>query len=231
MRVLVTRPEDAARRTANRLKDLGHQPVLMPLFQAEYLSVDMKSDNGDCALVFTSAHAVAAVEQSGLTSEVQNVTVFTVGKKTAAAARKAGFANVQSANGGGAELADLIHNTAPDRPLIYYAGEPRSPALENQLITYGIRFSTIVCYRMMPVAYTATEFENRLSPAPEAILLYSQETARRFFDLAAAHNVALSPSTRFLCLSPNIAATVPFELKARTFAAIEPSEDKLFSLL
>ncbi|MCJ9754909.1 uroporphyrinogen-III synthase, partial [Neorhizobium sp. BETTINA12A] len=34
MRVVVTRPESSARRTAERLQNLGHQPVLLPLTKA-----------------------------------------------------------------------------------------------------------------------------------------------------------------------------------------------------
>ena len=56
MRVLVTRPEPGASRTAARLSALGHEAVVVPLFAARRLAWEMPEAFG--AVAFTSANGV-----------------------------------------------------------------------------------------------------------------------------------------------------------------------------
>lgn len=231
MRVLVTRPEEAARRTAARLEALGHEPILMPLFRPEYLVVPDDTSEPFSALALTSANAVTALQKSGVIQLWQDLPVFAVGNKTAEAARKAGFHDMRSANGGGHELAVLIRDQTLKGTLCYFAGEPRSPSFEDSLNEYGVSFETRICYRMVPVAYSPEELTKIFANPVDAVLLYSRETANRFFELLEKSEKRVSARTRFLSLSPNIAACVSSEFSARSFAAAEPNEEHLFSLL
>lgn len=231
MRVLVTRPEEAARRTAARLSTLGHEPVLMPLFRPEYLVIPDEAPEPFSALALTSANAVTALEKAGAIELWRDLPVFTVGNKTAEAARNAGFRDIRSANGGGHKLAVLIRDQELDGTLCYFAGEPRSPSFEDGLEEFGIRFETRICYRMVPVTYSPETLADIFANPIDSVLLYSSETANRFFELLEKSESKVAPHTRFLCLSPNIAACVSSEFSSRSFAAAEPNEEQLFSLL
>ena len=106
MRVLVTRPDSASRRTAQLLADLGHAPVLLPLFETRFLDADPRILAGNWpVLVFTSANAVKAVGSAFISS---HPTVYTVGGATAHAARGFGYTTIRAGAGGGRELAAMI---------------------------------------------------------------------------------------------------------------------------
>src|SRR5689334_7584909 len=69
MRVLVTRPAHSATRTAQRLREMGHEPVLLPLRQPLHDSAGaataLAATNGPIAM--TSAEAVRVVSALGET--------------------------------------------------------------------------------------------------------------------------------------------------------------------
>lgn len=233
MRVLVTRPEVAGRRTAQRLKDMGHEPVSFPLFEAHHLdlsSADFPSSLPG-GLVFTSAEAVRALDKvPAIADRFGDIPVFAVGKATARAACGAGFRTIKVASGYGADLAALIktNHRASSAPLLYFAGEPRSPSLEEGLEEAGIPVHVALTYRMEPVAHSTSRLEAALADDP-IILLYSREAARRFLHLLG--NRKASGRLRFVCLSPAIAATLPSDQGHEIRTAPEPTEESLLSLL
>ncbi len=73
-------------------------------------------------------------------------------------------------------------DSKPD--LLYLAGEPRSPRLEQELAAARFPLKVIVCYRMKPVDLRGEKLQAAFQQQPEAVLLYSTETARRFFELS-----------------------------------------------
>ncbi len=232
MRVLVTRPERAAASTLKRLGEMGHEPIAMPLFEPEYLPIEDQRQQNVKAIALTSSNAAIALERNDQVERWRNIPVYAVGTRTAEAARKAGFTNISSAEGSGRELADLLHSSMlPGENLLYFAGEPRSPGFEQSLSDYGLNFETCICYRMKPLNYQREALQVLLSHQPEAVLLYSRETAIRFFHLLAENSLTMPSATRFLCLSHNIALAVPSDFKNRTFSAENPVEESLFLLL
>ena len=90
MRIWITRAEPGASRTAEKLRALGHEPVVAPLLQARPLPGEIGL-TGVGALAFTSANGVNAFAER---SPERSLPVFAVGDATAAAAHKAGFAEV-----------------------------------------------------------------------------------------------------------------------------------------
>lgn len=234
MRVLVTRPEVAGRRTAQRLKEMGHEPVSFPLFEAHH--VDLSGTDLTAAspggVIFTSAEAVRALNKSvpSIADRFGDIPVFAVGKATARAACGAGFRTIKVASGYGADLAELVrsHHQAGSAPLLYLAGEPRSPRLEADLEKAAIPVKVVVSYRMTPIPHSGAELEAALAEGA-VVLLYSKEAARRFLHLLGNRNI--SGGLRFLCLSPAIAAALPPDQDHWIRVASETTEESLLSLL
>lgn len=241
MRVVVTRPRHSGLRTAQRLSALGHDPVLLPMTAPvhDVSAAEHALGEPHSGVAVTSAEAIAVLATlGGKLGPHLNTRIFTVGKATADAARDQGFTQVISANAGGRELADLIAGKYHDldatpEPLLYLAGLPRSPGFEQQLTAYGIRFKTAQCYAMIAVAQDPEQLRRTLlERRADAILLYSFETARAFFDLAlVADNPDALAGARLLCLSPHVAAAVPDRLMAQTMVAETPDETALLALL
>src|SRR5262245_13671221 len=94
LRVLVTRPEPGASRTARRLAEQGFEPVVLPLTEIRPLPADHFPDSANIdAVAATSANAIRHAPRR-LISTLTGKPVFAVGGGTARATRNAGFATV-----------------------------------------------------------------------------------------------------------------------------------------
>ncbi|KAB1088455.1 uroporphyrinogen-III synthase [Neorhizobium galegae] len=236
MRVVVTRPESSARRTDERLQNLGHQPVLLPLTKSIHHpdAAAAALAGPHSALAVTSAEAVRVLSSRGeRLNPYLSQTLYAVGETTAKAAEEAGFRDIRSGAGTGAELAELIASYASDldAPLLYLAGKPRSPKFEDGMHAKGVPFVTAEVYEMTPIAYDEVFIRDiLLDPPVDAILLYSRENARLFCDFAAPHLKELA-SVQFVCLSGNVAQIIPPEFHRNIKIASHPDEDGVFALL
>lgn len=234
MRVLVTRPEQSARRTADRLADLGHHAILLPLTRAlhrpDIAETALKEPHA--ALVLTSAEAARVLLSLDDLSPYLDETLYAVGEATAGAAQEIGFRNVRTGSGTGSELARMIAADAPisDAPLLYLAGCPRSASFEEGLLAAKIPLRVAEIYEMVAVPYDENTLARILEPPVDAVLLYSREAARLFFELVAPYAGALE-TTRIICLSDNVAAAVPPEFHRKIKIAPHADETGLLALL
>ncbi|MDO1584012.1 uroporphyrinogen-III synthase [Rhizobium oryzicola] len=234
MRVLVTRPSTSAERTAARLSAMGHEPILLPLFEPRHdaAAIEEALASPFCALAVTSAEAVRALSEVNI-SALFDVPLYAVGAVTAESARSVGFRNVTAGPGTGDELADVIakHWTQQEAPLLYIAGNPRSPDFEVGLAAQGIPCRTVEAYRMLPQTWGKAE-AGLLSTPPEAVLLYSREAAKSFFAQEILQDwLARVAAMKIFCMSPKTAAAVPAQFQGNVVVAARPSEDALMSLL
>ncbi|MCJ7994377.1 uroporphyrinogen-III synthase [Rhizobium cremeum] len=242
MRVLVTRPEPSATRTAERLRRLGHVPVVLPLARAvhDVQAVGAALASPHVAIAVTSAEAVRALEEMGsdAISPYREDLFFAVGNASAEAARQLGFRRILAGDGDGAALAAIIAGNigggiSTERPLLYLAGKPRASGLEDALQEWRIPASVCECYRMEDTLIAEQALRACLVEQPvDAILFYSPESVRRFFALPFinAHREALAPM-KFLCLSEKIRSALPPELQRKACAAEAPAESSLLALL
>jgi uroporphyrinogen-III synthase len=241
MRVLITRPLLQGGKTAAKLEQLGHVPVVFPLFMPiyDFDTLATALSGRFSALAFTSAEAVRCFRQEeDATMIPPSVPVFTVGAQTGRAAALAGFPEVISSIGGGKELATLIAGYysaigVPRKPVLYLASARRHGTFERILEEHGIPTTIAEVYTMVPVDYTLDELQEQLVNRPvDAVFLYSRETAQHFFSLPifATSKAAIS-KTLFFCLSKNIAEAVPEELRNSAVVSHTPNEDELLDLL
>src|SRR5215475_3147651 len=98
MRLLVTRPQPGAERTAMALRALGHSVVIAPVLRFEAALPDIPPGPWH-AVLMTSASAARAISAHPRLGELLDCQVFAVGRSTAEAARDAGFTAVTSADG------------------------------------------------------------------------------------------------------------------------------------
>lgn len=239
--MLVLRPEPAAARTARTLSARGHDAVLLPLSKAEHdiEAVREALATPHAAIAVTSAEIARLFSTIGtnLTPHL-STRVFAVGQATADTMKAVGFHNVHAAGGDGAALAESIiahvrASGAPESPILYLAGKPRASGFENRLRAASIPFRTVESYRMVALAYPPVAVASALlEPVPDAVLLYSPESARAFFGLAPLLEMPdRFAALRLLCMSPNVAAIVPERFAAQAETATTPDEASLLALL
>lgn len=241
MRVLVLRPEHAAARTAKKLAALGHDTVLLPLAKPEHDIAAVKAALAErhSAIAITSAEVARLFAMIGEDLDRHLLTtVFSVGQASAEAASAAGFRTVLTPGGDGKDLAEMIVTHCrdyglPAEPILYLAGMPRARQFEISLTEAGIPLRIVEVYRMAPIVPRRTQAEAALlKPVPDAVLFYSGESARAFFQLSPLLEIPdRFLSTLMLCMSANVAKSVPQRFAALTVVASAPNEESLLDLL
>ncbi|MER9445936.1 uroporphyrinogen-III synthase [Mesorhizobium sp. M0340] len=233
LRVLVTRPEPGASRTARRLADAGFQPILLPLTETAALPVEAGALAAAAAAVaVTSANAVRHAPKEVITA-LARLPCQAVGKKTAEAARRAGFLSVGEGPGNAKALADALAGGYAAQTIVYLCGRVRFPDFEERLFASGVHVRAVETYDTFALDYSDEAVLARLSARPvEAVLLYSAKAATAMQALASRPALrGVFEDARLLALSGRIAAALGEGAGERIRIAPEPSEDALLGLL
>lgn len=230
MRVLVTRPLPAANRTAERLRALGHVPVILPLTQTVGLPVDTGLlDHSFDAVAVTSANALRHAGRTVI-APLAGLPCQAVGARTAAAARQAGFRLVITGSGAAEGLSARLAESAP-RAVAYLCGHVRRPEFEAALLEAGISVTAIETYDTVAAELPAAKLSAVFQTPVNAVLLYSRAAAVAFTALARRPEAALLEAITVLCLSDRIAAVLEPSPGWKVLVAREPEEDALMSRL
>lgn len=231
MRILVTRPQPQADKTAEKLVAMGHEVVIEPQLVFEALAVAPDAVQGYGAVAVTSARAIEALAANGVLDSLQRATVFCVGQATAQAARDAGFCEVVCAEGDVAALGHTLVQAQPNERILYVAGIERSGALEADLCAAGLTCDLLEVYRMAAVQGISQDTKQLICGGKiDCALFYSPRSLQVFLrncDLEKA-TVFLN-SMKVLCVSKRVAElAAPF---GEVFTADSPNEAALLSLI
>ncbi|MEI5678962.1 uroporphyrinogen-III synthase [Mesorhizobium sp. CCNWLW179-1] len=231
--MLVTRPEPGASATARRLEEAGFSPVVLPLSETLALPVDDAIPHDIDAVAVTSANAIRHASDD-LIASLAGLRLFAVGRKTAKAAREAGFASVIEGSGDAAGLADKIVAELPaGSKILYLTGRVRLDLFERRVAESELQVFVTETYDTRRIDYPAEAVASVLAGGQiDAVLLYSAKVAEAFSGLAAQPGVrSLFEKARYFCLSDRVAASLNTAEKDRISMAAEPTEDALLSLL
>lgn len=223
--VWITRAQPAADASAERVRALGHTPIVVPLLVVENVPDPGLDLRGVGALAFTSANGVRAY--AGL-DDRRDFTVFAVGQATAKAAREAGFSRILSTDGDVAALAQGVAarrteikgevlNPGAEEPagdLIGALAEWKVPA--RRLVLYGTRRADLGDADRAAVA------------GADVALVYSPKGAEA---LAAALAVQPAPGLRILGLSRAVLEPLADTPAAAKVSAPFPLEAALLNLI
>jgi uroporphyrinogen-III synthase len=235
LRLLLTRPEPDALRTAAALRDRGHQVLLAPMLQfAPVANADLGAGPW-AGLLISSANAARAMARHPRLRNLRPLPVLAVGDRSAEAARAAGFANVASAAGDAGDLTRVAAEQfgGTGARLLYLAGEDRAVDLQTALRAHDIAVDTVVVYRMAAaealVAETATALsEHRI----DGVLHYSRRSAEIYLRCAAASGLdAAATAPAHFCLSAKAAAPLLAAGAATVRIAPQPNETSLLALV
>jgi len=235
-RVLITRPIEEARHTALAVEQLGHQPLIDPMLEIVFRADALPAGPFD-VLVVTSGNALVALRQraqfDGQFDALLATPLVAVGRRTGAAARAMGFADVETL---GRDVASLVAHagqawTAPKRAL-YLAGADRSGDLAGDLAALGHDVTLAVVYEAHQAAHfrpqTQVAFE---AGAVDAVLHYSTRTADAFIACAGGKAEMARLDVRHLCLSRKVAVVLAEAGAAMVAFAARPEEDALLALI
>ena len=234
MYVLVTRPAEDAASLLQTLAAHGHEALLAPLLTIapnEGLPGPPEL-TGVQALLFTSANGVRAF--AGL-SESRGLPVFTVGEASAAAARRAGFARVESAGGDVSDLARLAaERLEPAKGTLFHGAARRVAGdLKGLLEGRGFTVRRDVLYEAIAAAALPEPLRAALESGKlDVATFFSPRTAEIFVTLVRDANLE-SGCTRTLALA--LSEAVADRLRVLSWAGVtvaeRPNEEALIARL
>jgi len=225
VRVLITRPRPAATALAAQLTALGHEALVEPL-----LTIIEEPDarprlshalDGVQAVLFTSTNGVASFAAA---SERRDLRVFAVGDGTAAAARHAGFAETESAQGDVEALATLVAaRLDPCKgALLHASGHAVAGDLAGRLARLGFAVRSVPLYHAIAAgALSAPTLAAVRAGKIDAALFFSPRTAATFVRLARAAGIERN------CMrmaSVALSAAVAVELKELSWRQVLVAE-------
>lgn len=233
VRVLVTRPEPGASRSARRLRDTGFQPILLPMTETVALPADAGAVPADAvAVAVTSANAPRHAPKE-LIAALAALPCHAVGKRTAEAAREAGFVSVSQGSGDAEALAGTLAGSLSGKTIAYLCGRVRFATFEERLQAAAVHVRPVETYDTIALDYSDAAIIDRLAGQPvETVLLYSAKAAAAMRTLIGRPKLHdLFENTCFLALSGRIAAALGDISGERIQIAKEPSEEALLALL
>lgn len=184
--VIITRAQPGADETAARVSAMGHMPLVSPALQlVANTDVALPERGAYESLVFTSANGVRFyAERTG----ARDKTAWCVGPATAAAAREAGFGDVQESAGNAIDLAAFIaqHRAPNPLPVLHIANAAAKGNLASALNKAGLEALFAPIYRAETAPMLSPAVEKILGAKLSAIVLvHSAKGAAAFAALAA----------------------------------------------
>jgi uroporphyrinogen-III synthase len=199
MKLLIIRPEPGASATAERTREAGLQPILLPFFEVQAVAWEWPDPAGYDALLLTSANAVrfggAALES------LRALPVHAVGERTAEAARAARL-NVETVGTSDAAAAVKAASDMGHRRLLWLAGADHRPIKMPRNMPKALKVTTVIGYASGPKTLTADVAP--IIASADAVALHSPRAAAEFAKAVAEFGLDRSSIT-LAAFSPTIA--------------------------
>jgi uroporphyrinogen-III synthase len=231
VRLLVTRPQPDAERTAAVLRGRGHAAVVAPLLRIEPVAEVELGGGSWAAILVTSANAAAAVARHRRFTELKNLPVLAVGERSAQAMRDAGFADVVCAGGGASDLTRLaVGRLTPGARLLYLAGAERSGDLAGDLAAQNFIVQTAVVYRAIAADALPPAAAEALAGI-DGVLHFSKRSAEAYVKAARVGGFTDSGINNpvHFCLSAQVAEPLTQAGAAKIRIAASPDEAALMA--
>jgi uroporphyrinogen-III synthase len=232
MRLVVTRPQADSERTAAALRARGHEVLVAPLMRVEPVAANLADGWG--GVIITSASAPGAIAGNPACQSLLKLPLFAVGRRSADAAREAGFADVSSAGGDVRDLVQLVAERHADAsaPLLYLAGEDRAADLVAELAVHGIAAEMQIVYRAVTAPFPAELAAALKAGEVDAVLHFSKRSAENY--IAGARQAGVieqALAVRHFCLARPIAESLSGTGAGSIAVAKRPDEAALIRLL
>lgn len=230
MRILITRPKEDAARFADLLHDRGHEPLCASLLSVRFFDGPELTFHNISAIVATSANGIRAFSRR---TERRDLKILAVGPQTADAAHKAGFEDVECADGDAATLAIAVLEWVKpeDGVLLHAASADNEGQLKGLLAEEGYTVDVIVLYEVIAVHKLPTVAREALAAnALDATVVFSPRSAMALRD--CVQRAGLEEACKRIaavCISKATAdALAPLSFRKVAIAA-KPNQDAMLA--
>lgn len=218
-RILITRPQPNADKTAKAVKRIGYEPIIYPLLVLNPASHNIPDYSDYDAVIITSINTLSYIDFKHIP---ESKPIFTLGHAIEQTLREKGYKNISSI----AQKAKDIR-LDPDKKYVHLSGRD---------VQY--EFDNMVCKRV--IVYEATMLSNLsegiLNDLKQdqinTITLYSARTAQCFKHLVNRYDLTRTLNKiSVVCISQNVLNCINTLQWHSTYVAEEPNEKSMLSLL
>ncbi|WP_404423186.1 uroporphyrinogen-III synthase [Thalassospira australica] len=231
--ILNTRPETDSQDLEAALLARDYRLLSAPMLRIEFPACPNGLDlAGVQALIFTSANGVRAFARQ---NSDRHYPALCVGDATAHMARRAGFTDIQSANGDIEDLAGLIaRHIDPKRGVLFHPAARKVAGDLGELLrgrNFDIRRQTV--YDAVPSDRLPDDVITAIAAHHiDAVLFFSPRTAESFVKLIERHKLEKDlVDTRAICLSKAVQDRLDVLTWHKTEVAKYPTQEYLLSAL
>ena len=239
-RILITRPVDQAEEQMQLVRELGGEPLLLPLLDiqppdnTQALSSAAAALSSHAFAIFISPNAVQFAVPTLLAQAPwpASTTAVAVGKSTAQALRTAGIHQVlcpteRFDSDGVLALPEL--QQVSGKHIFIFRGQDGRPTLGDTLTARGANVTYITCYKRTPPYDLAARLVSLMAAnPPDAILVTSSEAARYLLTTGGETLKKRLQSVPVATSQPRIADTLH---KLGAFVAVSAASDDKSLLL
>ncbi|MEO9969762.1 MAG: uroporphyrinogen-III synthase [Hyphomonadaceae bacterium] len=232
VKVIITRAAPGQVQTARNIAQQGLIPVSAPMLQLYARDVSLPDLTNYAGLLFTSANGVRFfVERVGAPKTHESLIAFCVGPATLAAAREAGFARCENANGNAQDLAELVQTklTPADGKLLHVANAAAAGNLAKTLQAGGFEVDFVALYAADPAREPSETVAQLLAGnEPVVVLVHSAKGAEAFKKI---YKLQTDAPHVLVAVSQNAAAPLAEFGFASVHISRRPNERALLSCL
>ena len=212
MLFLVTRPEPDGSKLKTMIESLGHEAIVEPLMEPEFLPGAIEDLNGVTALIATSRNGLRALALSPHLRDALGIPLFAVGRGTADEARRLGFERIAVGPGSVSGFAAGIAGTLDpaDGLILHLAADVRAGDLAGELDQLGFRVLQPIVYRMKAAEALSESMREAIGDGDiEGVVLMSPRTARIYAGLIRHHRLTdAAAEVVHVCLSDAVARSL-----------------------
>ncbi|MBL4646519.1 MAG: uroporphyrinogen-III synthase, partial [Rhizobiales bacterium] len=212
--IWATRPQPKAGEHAAALAKAGFAPLISPVLKIVPIAQENWARPVPDLVLISSLNGLAFLPPDWRTA-LQNIPIIVSGTATGKRAKQLGFSSVKTSPGQGSRgMVDLVREYFAANPqqtsLLYIAGTPRTPFLENDL---GPQFNlqVVEVYASQLVSRLSEEFcaayEGNMIAGVTLFSSRSAAQAAALLRKLAPTNKNVLANVEAICISPSVAAT------------------------
>ena len=187
--IITIRPEPDASLDVNWLRRYHVPSIAVPMMEAKPQSFDLPTRPIAQAIIFTSRHAVTAIAEIASINKkdalgaLRSLPVYAVGRRTALAARQAGFDQVTTGPGDANALVPLmIANLNPSAGnILWPSASIISFDIAGRLADFGYTVQKIPVYAMLATRHITSELPTRLAACSSAAVVAMSARSIKLF--------------------------------------------------
>ena len=187
--IITTRPEPDASLDVDWLRRYKVAAIAVPVMRVEQQSFDLQNTPSFQAIIFTSRHAVAAIagvdsfDKVATLAALRSLPVFAVGRRTALAARRAGFDHVTTGPSDGNALVPLVvANLNPNAgDILWPSASLISFDIASRLVDFGYSVRQIPVYGMVATRHINNDLLARLKDCSSAAVVTMSARSMELF--------------------------------------------------